>query len=537
MKRIISVLASTALLLGIFAAAPAAVSATSFAPASEVDHWVSKGGRLVSDGSGGYSCSRPGYRLIEDAAAQAEPGEVIHICRGTYFESDIEVDASVGLGITIQGDGPNRTFIDARSDGRIFTTRGFTEEELTEDAGDISDWETPSIRVADMTLRGGDAQDGEDGANSFPGVDLVSAGGAVSSLGIVECNNVRFTGNYAGIGGAIYAGFGVRSERCTFANNKAMMGGAIASFGTVDDLGSTFSSNRAVGFGGAVWALPFFSTAGVEMHSMDDSTGLMTNSFTNSIFSKNAAGMGGGAVAIEESCTEFDRSTFTKNSTAGAGGAVYMNEGSFSATAQLLLFGYGVPGDFLSLLESGFGEGFCDSQIINTKFESNSATLSYDAVNDLIGGWCEEEVGGCFTIYDVVGLQSAGGAVAYFGGLDDTTGSAIDAAYDAGHNIEIGSGSIFRSNSAANGGAIYADDAIIYTAGVDFYGNRARQVGPGGYGGYGSAVYVMDKSFMGFSYEGSWEADTRHRATFELNTDPVHEEGDESWEFDLIALD
>jgi len=490
MKRIISVLASTALLLGIFAAAPAAVSATSFAPASEVDHWVSKGGRLVSDGSGGYSCSRPGYRLIEDAAAQAEPGEVIHICRGTYFESDIDVSS----GVTIQGDGPNRTFIDALERGRIFYA--------WDDALDEVDL-TLGLRISDMTLRNGDAYEGTDPDGEFD-VFGDAAGGAILSLGKVDCSNVRFTNNHGGVGGAVFSLLGVNTDRCTFTGNSAVLGGAVYAWGTIHDNGGTYANNVAE-FGGAIFSYPYFTYVTALMYGSDDTTGLFTNTFTNSTFTKNLGGGAGGALAIEESCVTITNSVFSKNSSAGAGGAVYLNEGSFNLMTDILSLD--APDEYFEYLP----EGVCRSSISNSKFELNNATLPAEST------------------------FGVGGAVAYFGGLDDSTGAAIYDAFDASAGLTI-TNTNFKSNVAANGGALYVDDGIVRADGdVNFYGNRARQTNPGGYGGYGSAVYLLDESLFGGSYEGSWYADTRHRATFERNTDPVHEEGIQGW-FLLLLL-
>jgi predicted outer membrane repeat protein len=489
MKRIASIMATTALVLGLFAGSPTAVSATSFAPAAEVDHWVSKGGRLVSDASGGYSCSRPGYRLIADAADAAEPGDVIHVCRGTYTENDIELPSDFTSGITIQGDGPNRTFIDARGGGRIFISH-FSPAAGEGESDDIM---LVNLRIADMTLRNGDAD-----SSAFSHVNYLGdeRGGAVFSTGRVACNNVRFTNNTAdGDGGALASVYGADLERCSFVGNDGYAGGAIWSMGTVNDRGGIYTQNSAFA-GGAVYAGSAYSRIYSVVYGVDATVGL-TNTFEDSIFTKNRAVVAGGAVLVESACTRVTDVRFTQNLTGGAGGALYMNEGSF---------------------ESPWGGGpvaldseACRSMVEGATFTGNSALPTETGFE---------------------GLLNVGGAIAYFGGLDDSsTGVALEDPIDYSSGLTIAD-STFRSNAAALGGAMYMEDGLVRLYGVNFYGNRARQNGASGPGGYGSAVYAADFSVIDFGGDESWYADNKHRATFELNSNVMHERGTFGWYFE-----
>jgi predicted outer membrane repeat protein len=490
MKRIASIMATTALVLGLFAGSPTAVTATSYSPAAEVDHWVSKGGRLVNDASGGYSCSRPGYRLIADAADAAEPGDVIHVCRGTYLEDDIELPSDFTSGITIQGDGPNRTFVDARGNGRIFINWTYAGGVLDDSTG-VEQVYASNLRIADMTLRNGDSSESDfsTGIDGFPGMaDLGDQiGGAVLSLGRVDCNNVRFTNNSARAGGAIGSYFGVTSERCSFTNNSAMeAGGAIFSIASVHDSGGVYTGNGTEGLGGAVFTSNYF---GIMLAYELGLPSYLTSTFTKTSFSKNLSGTGGGALAVETGCVTVRNSSFTKNTTQGAGGALYLNEFSFST-----LLG-GVPEV----------AGICSSEISDSKFESNAAVKSG------------------------LELENVGGAVAYFGGMNDySTGTML--AYDDTVGLTV-YGTTFRANAAALGGAVYMDDGHFRSiGGVGFLGNRARQHAPGGIGGYGSGIYAVDASRI----TGDYYVDSKNRATFELNSVTNHTSGTYSWVWEVL---
>jgi hypothetical protein len=79
---------------------------------------------------------------------------------------------------------------------------------------------------------------------------------------------------------------------------------------------------------------------------------------------------------------------------------------------------------------------------------------------------------------------------------------------------------------------MYMEDGLVRLYGVNFYGNRARQNGASGPGGYGSAVYAADFSVIDFGGDESWYADNKHRATFELNSNVMHERGTFGWYFE-----
>lgn len=513
MKRVTTLMASAALLLGLFAAAPSSVRATSFAPAVDVDHWVSKGGRLVSEG-GGISCSRPGYRTIQGAADAAEPGDVIHVCRGTYYEHDIALPSDLTTGITIQGDGPNRTFIDALSRGRIFGNwnRTMSEGDIDmDDTAGLLQLAESNLRIADMTLRNGDAFDSDYDYSTGYDLDLGSPeppenygiielllaagdheveniGGAILSLGRVECNNVRFNGNAAHAGGAVWAMFGVTANRCSFTNNSADQdGGAIWTAASVEDLGGAYSGNWASGFGGAVFA----STVGGFFNAIVHSdASYLRSEFTDSRFSKNRSSGGGGAVAHEFGCVKVAGGLFSSNTTNGAGGAVYLNQGSFLVTDWTSGIGIGFPVDEV-----------CDSEIAYTTFTSNSA-LSNGSLN-------------------------VGGALAFFGGLDDDDSTGLPLEDDPSLGLEIYD-TTFKSNAAALGGAIYLDDGIVVLdGGVSFNGNRARvvDIGEVRLGGYGSGVYAADYSQVW----GPYSNDPLNRATFEDRFTIIHLNGHQKW--------
>ena len=236
-------------------------------------------------------------------------------------------------------------------------------------------------------------------------------------------------------------------------------------------------------FGGAIFSNNLYGVV-FAFEAADDSH--LTSSFTNTAFSKNMGVDGGGAVAIELGCAEISNSSFTRNSTNGAGGGLYLNEGSFTT---LPFFPGGIP---------DFG-GLCQSEISDSKFESNAAVSAMGSLN-------------------------VGGGLAYFGGLDDSS-TGLEGEYDDTVGLRMYS-TTFKSNAAANGGAVFMDDGILRSlGGVNFYGNRARQNGPGEMGGYGSGVYAVDHSV----FTGSYDALSKNRATFEPNSVVYHQNGTMDW--------
>jgi len=471
MKRIGSLFAASMLLIGLFAAVPGPVKAAPFA--TSVDAWVSKSGPTASEG-GGESCRRPGYRSIEQAVANASDGDVIHVCRGTYFEHDIDLAANPDLTtgvLTIQGEGPSRTIINAMGRGAAFT---YADTEYVEPAT-IAVF-NQKIRVADMTIKNGYAHD-----ESPLILDEFSAGGAISAIN-VDCSNVRFDNNTAEVGGAIAAVMNVNSDHCTYVNNHGFVGGAIATYGEVHDTSGVYTKNNgtddidlgdlaglvdeifgpilsedlaAAGepalIGGAVVALnigaPLICTVFIGFGTEQCRTVFPDNDFasdfTGTTFASNIALIGGAVFSV--SCTDIAGAKFSGNIGAMGG-----------ALAMLDLSMMGIP-----LLDA------CGSSISNSSFYRNSGHMGGAMLN--------------------LGLADDSSSSPYY---DATTG------FISSTEGLVMSDNTFTANRARYGGAIYGDGTVIHLTGGTFTGNVAFDAGAGSGSGYGSGVYMADNSWL-----------------------------------------
>ena len=144
-----------------------------------------------------------------------------------------------------------------------------------------------------------------------------SSGGAIYSRGDIIIENSYFEGNKAPIdGGAIYADNSIEVINTKFVSNRlekksnkvSSYGGAIRSNGIVVIENCQFNNNYVDDYGGAIFT---YSDVIVK----------------NSSFSKNLAGWDGGAIYADSSNVVISTSTFADNSAKqGYGGAVYSSK-------------------------------------------------------------------------------------------------------------------------------------------------------------------------------------------------------------------
>jgi predicted outer membrane repeat protein len=138
-----------------------------------------------------------------------------------------------------------------------------------------------------------------------------SYGGAVYSFqATLVITDDTFSGNSAGLGGAIRADDTLTVTDSTFIDNSASKGGAIWAARTVTVTNSTFIDDTASLGGGAVY-------------------GKGTLTFTDDTFSGNSAWKGG-AIYADDTLTVTD-STFIDNSAGRSGGAIY-GKGTLTVT-------------------------------------------------------------------------------------------------------------------------------------------------------------------------------------------------------------
>ena len=255
--------------------------------------------------------------------------------------SDITIE---GNGYTISGDNRHRIFY---NDGGALTIH-----DLTMTKGRV---EGDLITKADGSLKNATA-------NPF--------GGAIANwAGTVAITGGNFSGNSAGVGGAI-ANWGELSiSDSSFSGNSAESGGAILNGGELSISDSTFSDNSA--------------EAGGAVHNVGEL------SISDSVFSGNSTEYGG-AIVNWRGTVAISDSTFSGNSTEYGGGAINNSDGELniinssfsdnSAESGGAIANYG----YLSISESSFSDnsaegggaianGYGELSIVNSSFSDNSA--------------------------------------------------------------------------------------------------------------------------------------------------------------------
>jgi predicted outer membrane repeat protein len=234
---------------------------------------------------------------IKGALIKAQPGDIVLVSCGTYYEHDINMKPGVALWSgTLQ---PGCVTIDAQGKGRIFN---------------FSDADTNTALVG-FTLLGGVAQGskGDQGGavfcqNSSPRIsncvfesNSAKSGGAVFSdeKSAPVLTNCLFKNNEAqAFGGAVHFLGSAQLRQCAFEQNAALMGGAInlASGAKVTLSGCSLRGNSAGNTGGAL----HLQQAQCEIR--------------NTIFSDNWGGLGGNALSCMNSDLKILSSTLYRNS-------------------------------------------------------------------------------------------------------------------------------------------------------------------------------------------------------------------------------
>ena len=246
----------------------------------------------------------------------------------------------------------------------------------------------PDTREIDgFTITGGDAQGAAFPANVGAGLYCNGEGSVCSPV----LSNLRFIGNRAVEGGAIYAdGWGTGNSSpavsdSQFIANNAKNGGAVFCNSELSGNSSPtftrvrFQQNAAV-IGGAL-----------QLNILNGGTS--SSVFVDVLFDSNSADATGGAIyALESSgwnSPTIKNSTFVKNSTALEGGAIYgENSGASSNweianstfTSNLVTGGFGGAAEFVS-----YGTGSENITVNNSTFSLNVVRAS-GQVDDGYGG-------------------------------------------------------------------------------------------------------------------------------------------------------
>lgn len=375
--------------------------------------------------------SVPGdHSTIQDAIDAASSGDTITVAAGTYTEF---VDTS-GKNLTITGDGPSTTTIDATGEthavevdeGETVTISGFElvgSEQGMEVRG--STVTASSIRVNSVT-----------GASPGGGY-LVTNGG---SLTISSCNvkDVTVTNNLYG-GGFHVDGSTLVASNCTVSGNSAYQGGGFyITDSTVTLTDVTVEDNESDWHGGG-------------FRIRENSSVSMTRVTIDS----NTAADNGGGIDARDSDVSCQNCVVTNNTSGLSGGGAYIDGSDSSAGSYFR----GATSEISTNDAGGNGGGV---YAWDTKFEVRGTMDANTAAASTVRGPAIYWGGGAkLTLQDctIQNHSSDSGAVYAIG-----TGSGEDVSIDT---------CSFEDNTATDEGAALWSSAPIYVQSADFTNNSA----------------------------------------------------------------
>lgn len=280
------------------------------------DIYVSNEGNDLWDGQSSVWNGTSGPKAtIKNAVSTANTGSNVYISNGTYNETNI----SITKNMSIIGQNPDTTIIDAKKTGKIFTIA-----------------QNIAVSISNLTL-----------TNAFNGN---SHGGAIATSGDLNVSNVIFTNNHANsFGGAIYTSLNAKLN----VNN------------------STFKNNTAKNNGGAIYTTSYGIWSNIAPQ-------ISISNINNSVFIDNHAGFNGGAVYIDSGYVKnltavmtILNSTFLNNNGSIYGGAIATADGvNLTVNDSILINNSAATGGAI------FADSRCVSNISNTLFKNNNASSS-----------------------------------------------------------------------------------------------------------------------------------------------------------------
>lgn len=439
---------------------------------------------LVGTGDEGEVWSDDPDAAIQAAINEAEDGDTIHICAGTWLLDQAEGDRINGddqlstnnKQLTIEGAGASKTELISDSYGRIISS--------ADSLGDFSE----AITIRDITLSGG---------------NVVWNGGAVVAYGVTcEDSVIRNSQTGAwnedterGNGGGIYSTGPVTLDGCTVTGNTAQgSGGGVAlESAALNVTNSTISNNTAVGgccgeygFGGGVyraWSPAELNIEGslfVDNDSEDTGGALSARgpgnaTITSTEFRSNHSDYWGGAFDFNGIWT-LDDVDFIQNSATLGGGAIDNSGGG----ADVLIItnsrfvGNTSPG--------GGGEG--GGAILNNggRVEIDGSLFSGNTIGD-------NSQGGAVYANVVVSLKTRyeknlaghrGGAIAADVSLYSSQDRYTQNQAGSCGAVHAGGGELTRSYFSGNSSEAYGGAGCLhYTSvvGTQFVGNSAFEAG------------------------------------------------------------
>ena len=310
-------------------------------------------------------------------------------------------------------------------------------------------------------------------SHSFSNNATNASGGAIATMNtltVEEKNTVKFSGNTAGAyGGAIYGGNSstalsfYSTGYAEFSKNRATSGGAIYSVGRINLLGDfMFSQNQGSKLGGAV-----YSGSSVTFGAFSNGT-FSGNTITATTKLDTRGGAVNAASVTFKGKTTFENNTITavdSTSIKSGGGAVYASGAvTFEDKANVKFNGNTVS----SAATQSFGGGaiFADTLKLagTVEFTNNSVTNTTQSTQLSSGG----------AIFSSSNITFAENASVTFRGNSAARGGAIYA--DAGTFTLAGDVKFLDNTASAQAGAIQIGEAALECTGdttrVVFSGNR-----------------------------------------------------------------
>ncbi len=280
---------------------------------------------------------------LRDAVSLAASGETIQFSvTGTIVLTQGQI--IVRKSLSLLGPGPDALTVSSNNASRIFQVEG-------EDGGG-------NIVISGITIANGKSLSYQQGG-AIANYHNVSASSHHLTL-----NNCRLENNSTqNSGGAIYSTDPLTITGCTFSNNSAQSGGAIYAFVVAPDVeNSVFIQNTAAGDGGAI-SIGGRVASATHLH------------ITNTRFTGNLAGEGGGAVYTDNETLLTVEKCIFKNNRAADGGAISHDFTTVISGSSL----YENTADFTLAGGDGYGGGIYSAgydtsiTIKNTSIYNNTA--------------------------------------------------------------------------------------------------------------------------------------------------------------------
>lgn len=336
------------------------------------------------------------------------------------------------------------------------------------------------------TQQGVDQGQGDGGA--------IYSNSTLSNGGLNISNSLFIENTARNYGGAIHNANGhatitdsiFKSNSVQQANSQ---GAAIVNSATMDISGSDFIENNSPGYGGAISnALAVSTTPGST--AAQDSDTVLTLSQSN--FINNTADLGGGSLYNSSSTSAVGSDDYYSimnindgvvfrgnNAPMGPGGAIYNQEASPNDRAY------------------NYHDGIIN---INIGVDSNAKVVTFENNFASNGGAIHNE--GILNVNRAVFVANKANEINGMGGAIHN----IESIDNGEKPVVTISNSIFDSNTASQGGAIYNNNGTVIVKDSDFVGNEANNSSFGGavYGAAGSTTILRaDSKDMNIGNESS----------------------------------